>query len=292
MTPSPTPTPVATSTPASSPSATPFVADRTYTSDDGQLTMLVPEGAIPDDVTLNAFARGQGDLPLELVGLEVRSAFYEIRPDGLVFASPVRMERQMRVRDLVEDLAAEGLPLLVMAMRSSNAEWDWLDAQQLALADRSVMVTGDAQHSSLLFAFGGRDFTTFQWSEPSLIVRVGSTFGLTVALTFPEEATDPPLLGELSPVAAAGIVESVSTVASDGSTATQTFRCVAAGEAPIGVTYPVSNINAESVLFGQLGLGPASTQVTVTQTVTCSDDATAPPTPSPGDSPAASPPSL
>ena len=84
------------------------MADRTYTSDDGQLTMLVPEGAIPADVTLSASARGQRDLPLELIGLEVRSAFYEIGPDGLILQRPCGWSGSLRLRDLDVDWTAEG----------------------------------------------------------------------------------------------------------------------------------------------------------------------------------------
>ena len=149
------------------------------------------------------------------------------------------------------------------------------------------------QHASLLFAFGGRNFTTFEWSEPGLVVPVGATLDADGRGDVTRRSRQTRRCSASSePIAAAGIVESVSTGPSDGSTATQTFRCVAAGEAPVGVTYVVSNVNAESVLFSHLGLGPASTQVTVTQTITCTDEPVATPTPGPSDSPAASLPSL
>ena len=261
-------------------------------SDDGQLTMLVPEDAIPDDVGLTAFARGQRDLPLELLGVEVRNAFYEVGPASVEFASRVRMQRAARLKDLDIDLAADGMPLLVPAMRSSAAAWAWLDSSTLVVEDRSLVVGGDAASPGLLFAFGGRDLTTLAWSVPDRVVPVGSTFTLLVSLAAPEEEGNPPVLGPIVPVAAPGIVESVSTSDSDGVAAVQEFRCVAAGEAPVGVSYSVSNLFADSVLFGQLGLGPASTNVTVTETVTCSDDATPPATLGPDETPTASQPSL
>jgi hypothetical protein len=260
-------------------------------SDDGQLTMLVPEGVIPADVTLSATARGQGDLPLELMGLQVRNAFYEVGPPSTVFSSAVRMERAARLKDLDIDLTAEGLPLLTLAMRSRAAEWSWLDAAEMSVEDRSLVVRGDAASVGLLFAFGGRDATTLEWSAPDRVVPVGSTLTLNVSLASDEDGS-PPLLGSIAPVVAPRIIESESTSESDGRGAMAVFRCVAAGEAPVGVTYEVSNLFAESVLFGQLGLGPASTNVTVTQTVTCSEDATPPPTAGPTESPAASAPSL
>jgi len=283
------PTPI----PLASPSGTPFVAEREYVSDDGQLTMLVPDGAIPADVTLSALARGQGDLPLELFGLEVRTAFYEVGPASVEFASPVRMERAARLKDLDVDLTAEGLPLLVPAMRAGAGEWSWLDSAALSVVDRDLIVRGDAASPGLLFAFGGRDFTTLEWSAPDRVVPIGATVSLIVSLAAAEEEGNPPILGPIAPVIsdeATGIVESVSTSDSDGTAAIQEFRCVAAGEAPVGVTYSVSNLYADSVLFGQLGLGPASTNVTVTQTVTCSDEFV--PTPSPADSLSPSPPSI
>lgn len=293
--PTPTASVDSTAQPTSSPlaSPTPFAADREYVSDDGQLTMLVPDGAIPADVTLSALARGQGDLPLELLGLEVRNAFYEVGPSSVEFASPVRMERAARLKDLDIDLAAEGLPLLVMAERSAAAEWSWLDAAALSVADRDLVVSGDAASPGLLFAFGGRDFTTLEWSAADRVVPVGDTVRLLVYLAAPEEEGNPPLLGPLAPILSAeasGIIEPVSTSDSDGTAAVQEFRCVAAGEAPVGVTFAVSNLYVDSVLFGQLGLGPASTNVTVTQTVTCSDEFVA--TPEPDESAGATPPSI
>ena len=203
--------------------------------------MLVPEDAIPDDVGLSAFARGPRELPLELLGLEVRSAFYEILPNGLDFAFPVRMERQLRLRDIDVDLAVDGLPILVMAMRSSNAGWEWLDSQTMTLADRTLVTVGDANNSGQLFAFGGQTVTTLEWSDPTRIVPVGATFTLTVTLSSAEEAADPPILGDLSPVPAPGLVEYVTTSTSDGATASVTLRCEAAGDALVGATFPVSN---------------------------------------------------
>jgi hypothetical protein len=254
--------------------------------------MLVPEGAVPADVTLSAIARGRGDLPLELTGLQVRNAFYEVGPSSAVFASGVRMERAARLKDLDIDLAAEGLPLLALAMRSLEAEWSWLDTAELSVEDRSLVVRGDAASVGLLFAFGGRDATTLEWSAPDRVVPVGSTVTLNVSLASAEQESSPPVLGSIAPVVAPGIIESDSISESDGRAGMAVFRCVAAGEAPVGVTYEVTNLFAESVLFGQLGLGPASTNVTVTQTVTCSQDATPPPTPGSTGTPGASAPSL
>ncbi len=285
----PSPTPEVATNP---PSPTPVVVDREYVSDDGQLTLLVPADAIADDLDLTAFARGQRDLPLELAGVEVRNAFYEIGPAGVEFAAPVRVERAARLKDLDIDLSTDGLPLLVPALRSSAAVWTWLDSPDLSVADRTLVVSGDAASVGLLFAFGGRASTTLQWSVPDRVVPIGSTFTLLVKLAAPEEEGDPAVLGSIAPVAAPGIVEAVSTSDSDGVAAVQEFRCVAAGEAPIGVSYSVSNLFADSALFGQFGLGPASTSVTVTETVKCRDAATPPPTPGPGETPDASPPSL
>ena len=46
-----------------------------------------------------------------------------------------------------------------------------------------------------------------------------------------------------------------------------------AGTAEVSATFTVSNFGAGSILFGHLGLGPVSTDVTLTGTLTCSPPA-------------------
>jgi hypothetical protein len=179
-----------------------------------------------------------------------------------------------------------------MAMRRAYAEWDWLASQRTTQSGRSLVITGDANHTGLLFAFGGTAFATLDWSEPSRVVPVGSPVVLTVTLTYPDVSADPPVLGELAPAGATGVVDIVGTTPSDGILASATYRCLAPGDAQVTVSYPVTNIGADIVFFNQLGLGATSTEITTKATITCTDEPIPTDSPGPSDSPAPSLPSL
>lgn len=76
--------PKATETPAASPTP----AGTTVTSDDGKLSLFIPEGAMPagTDVSITAVAHDQ--LPVELQELAGSGTGYRLEPDGLTFSTP------------------------------------------------------------------------------------------------------------------------------------------------------------------------------------------------------------
>lgn len=256
------------------------------------LTIDVPQGALPIGVDLTAVVQGEEDLPPELLGLEVRSAFYRLQPDVTEFALPVTITRRVSLEDLGLDIEADGLPVLALAMRSVDGSWEWLDDQRLTGDGAFVVVSGTATHASQVFAFGGTTFTRFALDgEPP--TPIGSSVTLTATLTFPDDAEDPPTLGgEFEPVLASSIVALGSGSGPDDGSLSQDFRCVRDGTSFVGVRYSVLNVGAESVLFGQLGLGPVSTEVTVGRAVTCQTPASPSPSParpSPSSAPTGTP---
>ena len=281
------PTLAATASPT--PSPTPISPAHTVTSDDGLLTIDVPEGALPVGLGLTALAQGEEDLPPELSGLSVRSAFYRLEPDGTVFASPVIITRRVALRDLGLDLDEDGLPILALAMRSEGGTWEWLDGQQLTLDGDFVVVSGSATHTSHVFAFGGTTFTRFSF-DPEASLPLGGLLTLTATLLVADGADDPPTLGTaFAPIVASdNVALGLSSAPADGSLS-QGFRCLRDGISFVGVRYSVLNVGAESVLFAQLGLCPVSTEVTFGTALTC-EAATAPETSPPSPNPAASSP--
>jgi hypothetical protein len=238
---------------------------------------------LPDDVSLTATALGGPDLPPELSGLEVRSAFYLVDPPGVDLASPATFARQVSYGDLGLDPDSDGLPVLALAMRSADGQWTWLDSQQLATDGETVTVSGQGGHTGTLFAFGATTFVRTAWSQPNEDLPVGSSTTLTVSLDYPSDSTaaaDPPVMSALVvEVDAADVVALGSTTAGpDGTSRGQEFRCSTAGTAEVSATFTVSNFGAGSILFEHLGLGPVSTEVTLTSTLTCSPPASPTPT--------------
>lgn len=276
--PTPESSPAATSTSDASaaapslaltPSPSSLSPARTVTSDDGLLTIDIPAGALSTDVDFMALAQGEGDLPPELFGLNVRSAFYRLEPDGTVFASPVTITRRVALEDLGLDLDEDGLPVLALAIRSAGGTWEWLEDQRLTLDGAFVVVSGTAGHASQVFAFGGTTFTRFSVDGESPR-PLGSLVTLTATLVFPDDAADPPRLGaDFEPIVASDIVALGLGSGPGNNSLSQEFRCVRDGISFVGVRYSVLNVGAESLLFGQLGLGPVSSDVTVGAAVTC-----------------------
>jgi len=251
------------------------------------LTIDVLQGAVPVGLGLTALAQGQGDLPPELSGLDVRSAFYRIEPDGTVFSSPVTITRRVALRDLGLDLDEDGLPILALAMRSEGGTWAWLDDQQLNLDGDFVVVSGMASHASQVFAFGGTTFTRFSFDRESPL-PLGGSLTLTATLVIADGADDPPTLGaSFAPIVASdNVALGLSSAPADGALS-QGFRCLRDGISFVGIRYSVLNVGAESVLFAQLGLSPISTEVTLGTALTCQAAATPSPAPPATRSPAA-----
>jgi hypothetical protein len=112
------------------------------------------------------------------------------------------------------------------------------------------------------------------------LLEVGESTTVSATLVFPDDATDPPTLGsEFEPVVAGDLVTlGVASEPVDGSLS-QEFVCTSAGSGFVGVSYSVLNIGAESGLFRQLGLEPASTLVTVGTVLTCASPSPAPSSP-------------
>jgi hypothetical protein len=239
------------------------------TSDDGLLTIDIPAGAPPESVDLTATARGKDDLPPELLGLEVRSAFYSLEPGGLVFAVPVTITRRVSFEDLGLDLATDGLPVLTLALREESGRWEWLDAQTLTADGDTILVTGEASGTGTVFAFGGTAFTKVVPVDAG-IVDVGESTTVSATLVFPDGAADPPTLGAtFQPLVPGDWVTIGAGAGPEDGTLSQDFLCVAEGSGFVGVSYEVHNVGADSALFRQLSLGPASTLARIGTILTC-----------------------
>ena len=206
-------------------------------------------------------------MPPELHGLQVRSAFYDLVPAGVEFAAPVTVARRISFEALNLD-PAEGIPILVLAIRSADGMWQWMANQKLTRSADFVIVSGQTQHTGTIFAFGGRATTKTEVTDGAP-VQVGSALRITATLTFPEDSFDPPLLGLFEPITDADFVQVGDADGPDNQNLSQAFVCAAPGSTTVGIRYDVLNVGAESALFEQLDLAPAATQVEVTAELTC-----------------------
>ena len=256
----PTATPTASPSPAPSPAPSPTPAARTVTSDDGLLTIEVPPGALPADVNLTATAQGQDDLPPELAGIQMRSGFYSLEPDGLTFAEPGKVTRRANVADLGWDLATDGIPLITLALRTSDGTWSWLDEQEIEVDGEDVVMTALATHTSALYGFGGTNFVQWGYGAPS---PVDGSFNLDASVTYPSVASAWPVVGPPEPFTHTGILSSYDHRMYDYALPRfyQGFGCDTPGTGEFGVRFEVRNLGAGNPLWDQLDLPPPTTDI-------------------------------
>jgi len=306
------PTPVATSTtaptataapPATATPAAPTAAAsaslatstppqaQTLTFDDGALTIDVPAGALPPGVELSAVARGPDERPPELAEVSMTSNFYQLEPDGLTFAEPVTITRRVAWADLAMDPDADGLPIINLALRTTEGAWNWLDDQSIT-ADRTyIYVSGKASHTSRVLGFGGAnrvqaDWSTgTRWGDYSAVeaVPVDRTFALHATITAPLDAPTPPMIGPGDPFPSDGLSLEQSQIINSPGWADLTqnrrsdafpqafadFKCTKPTQEYVVIGYEVVNIGAGSQLWSTLSLDPPSTMVNFGTGIEC-----------------------
>ena len=260
------PTATLSANPTTSPTPGASSVARTFLSDDGLLTVDVPLGAAADPSALDALARGVDDLPPELHGLEVRSAFYELAPAGVQFIAPITITRRVSLEDLEID-PSRGAPILLLAIRTLDGAWEWLKDQSLERDGDFVSVSGLTTHTGTVFAFGGQAFTKTEVTGGS--PANGFSVRITATLSFPDSSFDPPLLGVFEPMLPGDFVEVGDADGPDNQNLSQAFNCAGQGAGLVGIRYSVLNLGAEVALFDQLGLGTAATEVEATTELTC-----------------------
>jgi hypothetical protein len=141
--------PSATETPAPSPApeASPTPAGTTVASDDGKLSLFIPDGAMPEgtDVTISVVAHDQ--LPVELNQLVGSGAGYRLEPDGLTFAQPATATLTMDRSELGDPEGTQSAYALVSFNETAGREV--LDSETTAtVGESSVTVSAEIDHFS------------------------------------------------------------------------------------------------------------------------------------------------
>ena len=135
------------------------------TSDDGALTVTVPAGAGPADVTITAI-----DPPPEFADLEGASviAAYELGPEGAEFSEPVALEFQAPLADSAE------IPLLLPTISRTDGDgFELLEDLELIVGDSTVAIRGTTRHFSRLLIGRSPELSGISLSPTELNLAVG-----------------------------------------------------------------------------------------------------------------------
>lgn len=173
---------VGTATPeaSESPAATPTPEGTTVTSDDGHLTISVPDGAVPEgtDVTITDVPRG--DLPSQLQELIASGDGYRLEPDGLEFTTPITATLTINRDEL--DEPDDGTAAYVLASYSETFGREAIDSQTAyTLGEGTIEVTAELHHLSWITRTRGSLHVVLPGVERSQLV--GRRFNPTYQVT-------------------------------------------------------------------------------------------------------------
>jgi len=253
-------------TATASPAAT---GPQTITSDDGLLTINIPDGALNQPTTIGVTTMDSNELPAELGGLPLGGFGYTLQPNGLTLDEPATVERKLQ---LPEDFdTGLGVPLILLAGRTAQGAWTWLDDLELDLDvdDQVFTVRGTTTQLNDLFGLG-ESVAHYHFSQPEFVAGLSApenTFYVVNGLSPAKDAPEPAIGPNIVPTVDSPSISVGSTQTAQGSAFfQQLFMCEMAGQTGIAVGYDAMNLGG---LPPGLGLPPATTTVNVMADVAC-----------------------
>jgi hypothetical protein len=141
------------SSPAPDAAGGPTPGTSVVTSDDGRLTVELPDGAAPSGVMPTATAHGSAALPPELVAMGLREPLYTLEPRGQGLQLPVVVRETFDVVELPVALSSHGLAPIGLALRDPSGAWSWLEDQHITRTGRMVTVSGLTTQLGDIYAF-------------------------------------------------------------------------------------------------------------------------------------------
>lgn len=130
--------------------------DTSFTSDDGFVTLVVPNGAVPEGTDITISHRSSEEAPedlIDLVGFGAPS--YAIEPMDVTFDPPARFIRQVPLA-MLDRTAEDPQVLWMLAFRDSAGTWSWLSDLGFGIdaPAESLELSGDVTSGGHVFAFG------------------------------------------------------------------------------------------------------------------------------------------
>ena len=141
-----------TPTPTEGAKATPVEEEgRTVTSDDGKLALVIPPGALGQEIEITITSVPLEELPQELRVLQGAGTGYRLEPDGLEFSEPVAVSLELD-REELGDQPEDGITAYGLVSLAQGGERELLDelVTETSLSQDRVMVRGELSHFSWL----------------------------------------------------------------------------------------------------------------------------------------------
>lgn len=154
----------------------------TVRSDDGVLTVEVPEGAAAEGVEVTITRLSEDDLPLELQGADPDAVVivgYELGPDGAEFSEPVEVTFRLDPGDLGLDLPDDAVPLGLVLTENSVGELARVENAVLSREAGDVVVQMSLTHFSPAIVTLQHHVMISLWPS-EIALRVGEASTLSV----------------------------------------------------------------------------------------------------------------
>jgi hypothetical protein len=274
----------ATQTPA--PSATP--AGTTVASDDGKLSLLIPNGAMPAGTEVSITSVAHDQLPAELAQLAGSGTGYRLEPDGLTFSTPATATLTIDRAEL--DDPADTQSAYALVSFNDTAGREVLDSETAWDGGATITVSSQLEHFSYITRTKGS--LQVRLEGHSNTRGVGESYRLSVDIQ--DTRDDQVLLEDITVTwLASGVIRGNTTPFPAGQTLgpgfvvgmgfNDQFDCSASGTGANGV-----NVQAKSSIPATPTLSTLL-RVTINEPVRCAEGFTPgleePPSPTPGTPP-------
>lgn len=243
-----------------------------YRSQDGLITVEVPEGAAPPGESIAVATRDRGERPGELSDVPMTRSFHELRPVDLRFTEPVTVTYLIefaRLRIGSFDPAQHGLIVGALFTRDPDGVWSWLDDSRVQVdpVRGGFVVTGTTDHGGPLIGLMGADLIVASDPPESAVGDAFRVEGLVRA--DPTSATDiGAVSGSTSDPAIAASSRSYDVEAFDRAVGLE-FECRALGTVVYEIIFTITDVADGSSLTGSIGLAGTDVDVTYTGEHTC-----------------------
>ena len=121
----------------------------TITSDDGKLTLVIPLGAMDDDVPITITSVPLAELPEDLQVVQGAGDGYLLEPSGLQFSEPVTVSLELDRAEL-DDEPDGGVTAYALVSLTEDGERELLDGlvTEATLGEETVLASGELSHFS------------------------------------------------------------------------------------------------------------------------------------------------
>ena len=243
-----------------------------YQSEDGLITVEVPDGAAPPEASIAVATRDPNERPPELSGVPMSNPFHELQPVDVRFAEPVTVTRLFEFTQLgisSFDPTQHGLVVGSIFARDPDGVWSWLDDTQVRVdpARGVFVVTGVTDHGGPLIGLIGADLIVAADPSESVVGELFRVEGLVRAE--PASAADiGAASGSTSDPAVAAWRRNYDVEFFDRAVGLE-IECLAPGMVAYEAVFTVTDVADVSPLTESIGLAGTDVDVTHNGEHTC-----------------------